>query len=343
MGHFILELQPWASTTEEASRPLDSLYNVVVATTQRQAKVIPRLQETLRANPNLLQLPLADALLRCLQLWADASKRTLVNGRAFEGWLPQTHLRELLHVQATFASLPKYCHNVNYSVTLNSLPVWRNAREAWKRLAIQSQPLNQAAASAEQIQEALALTNDKDLRAFLMLLWISCGRKGDIAQLKKGNIKLEPNGAVTFFIEQGKGVLANQAKYRVPSHCPRIWFQELQEFINRQRAARSFLFRRSLAKSNEAINCLREVDPNLSCRAVRRGSLQTMAAAKVEEETLRILSGHKSIQTLRRYLDFDRINPIRHGLGHAAGRHLTESLDNPSEEDEEEQEEEEEL
>jgi integrase len=191
--------------------------------------------------------------------------------------------------------------------------------------------VHQAAATCEDIKVALSNSEDPQLRAFVMLLWLSCGRKGDVANLRQGCVTLEPTGRLNIFMEEGKGVLAKNAKYHVVTHAPEEWRTELRSFLGRQRERRAHLFRRDLATSNEVVELLRTADPSLNCRATRRGAAQTMAASGlVTEETLMRMTGHRSLETMRRYLDWDRLNEEPHLRAQEAAKLLTADLrDNP--------------
>ena len=130
-------------------------------------------------------------------------------------------------------------------------------------------------------------------------------------------------GLTTVFVQEGKGVRANRAMYHIPTHCPPEWRQELQHFLRLPREAHSRLFRPSVQDSDEALRLLRTANANLDCRSVRRGALQTMAASGASEDDMMVLSGHRSKLTLRRYLDWDRINAARHQQAQNAARALS--------------------
>jgi hypothetical protein len=67
---------------------------------------------------------------------------------------------------------------------------------------------------------------------------------------------------------------------------------------------------------------LKKVDPALEQRSVRRGALQQMADEKVPDETLLLFSGHKRLETLKRYLEWGRKGGVREQRGREAAQHL---------------------
>jgi integrase len=242
-------------------------------------------------------------------------------------WQPQTHFRELTLLQGAFSSLAKYAHNVHCGINLDLSPTWKEAKDAWSRLSVQHQPVNQPAATCEEIQLAINNCLDFDLRAFVMLLWLSCARKGDVAKLRSGDVQIFANGRTEIFIQEGKGVLARQGKYHIVSHCPPAWLPELTSFLMNHSTPRSRLFHQTMGSSNCVVDILRTANPSLNCRSVRRGALQTIAADQsVDEETLLRMSGHRNVKMLHRYLDWDRINERAHLRAHEAAKNLTRNV-----------------
>ena len=55
---------------------------------------------------------------------------------------------------------------------------------------------------------------------------------------------------------------------------------------------------------------LRTVSPLLEQRSIRRGALQLMASNNTDETTLMRFSGHRRVETLRRYLNWNTVNSL---------------------------------
>lgn len=312
-GAHFLKVRLWDGQSSYP-KPTATWHNIQQTTSWRQLHALHRLQETLRLHTELQSWPLASAILRALELQATTARVP---------WLPQTHFRELTNLDGAFATLGKYSTNIDFRLNLSDSSAWRAAKAAWMRLATTAQPVHQKAATLQDITSAINFSQDDEMRVFLMLLWLSCGRKGDVAKLNTAGVTLHADGRLDFFIQEGKGVLARRGKYHVTSHCPTEWREELGNFLRWPRRGPR-LFRPSMAVSNEALDALREANPGLNCRSVRRGALQCIAASNnVTEETLMRMSGHRNVHTLHRYLDWDRINERAHSLAQDAARNLS--------------------
>ena len=315
-GADFLKVQLWVRGTPYL-KPTSAWHNMAPMTSFRQLQALHRFQTTLLLHPELQQMPLTSALLRSLELQSSTAR---------VAWLPQTFFRELTNLDGAFATLGKYSLNSDFPLRLSESTVWRSAKTAWSRLATHSQPTQQVAATLDDIHQAIRANEDPEMRIYLMLLWLSCGRKGDVAKLMAAGVTLQRDGRLAFFIQEGKGVLARKGKYTVVSHCPPAWRAELETFLHSKPNGRR-LFRPSLEKSGEAVQALRLANPALSCRAVRRGALQTIArSSDVSEETLMRMSGHKNVNTLHRYLDWNAVNEKAHLAAQAAARNLTAEL-----------------
>ena len=310
-GAHLLQVHLWDGVSQYP-KPFEVWANTVPATSSRHLSSLHWLQRTIAVNPALYSAPLATAVLRALDLKSKAARCP---------WLPQTHFRELTQLDGALGSLGKYTLNTETRLRMSESVTWSAAKTAWERLAIQHQPVHQAAATATDIALAISRASDPQVRMFIMLLWLSCARKGDVAKLRQESVSLLPNGRLRLFIQEGKGVLAKRAKYHVISHVPEPWLPELQSFLAQPRAARTPLFRPSLGLSNEVTVALRLANDNLNCRSVRRGALQTMAlSGLVDEPTLMRMSGHRNVETMRRYLDWDATNEQAHARAQDAAR-----------------------
>ena len=273
-------------------------------------KVLHDLQERIESNNQLLNMPLVEVILYHLEMASTEGRRR---------WLPTSHFRELTKMDGAFSNLGKYALETDMGLKLSESTTWKNALKAWKIAAMEDQPTNQRAVKVEEIFKAVNLTQDKEVRIFIMLLWLLCARKGDVAHLRPNGVKVREDGRVEVFIQEGKGVKAREGKYHVISHCPQEWHQELQQFLDSKKEVK-YLFRPSLAQSSEVLLSLRLADPTLSCRSVRRGAAQALAAAGTPEEVIMKMTGHKCLTTLHRYLNWDQVNESSHSKTQAAAK-----------------------
>jgi len=225
-------------------------------------------------------------------------------------------------MDGALSKVGKYALNWDGSIRLKFIPVWSQALKAWDLFAKEHQPINLPAATANDVAKAVAAHPSREIRAALMLLWLLAARKGDVLNLRAGedNISINKDGRITAFIQEGKGVKARQGMYHIASHCPAEWRQDLESFLN-SRKGEQCLFRPSLKKSNELNRALQASDVTLTCRALRRGAAQAMAAdPNVTEETIMTLTGHKKKETLHRYLGWNKTNENEHSAAQKAAR-----------------------
>lgn len=319
-GEHFLRIDLWDPTTRAPypKRP-EVWHGSADATSRRHLQALHRLQRTIRASSDLKHLPLTAAILHSLDLQAKNARSP---------WLPQTHFRELTNLDGAFSNLGKYAINTDFGLCLSTSATWRNAKKAWSMLAMQHQPVNQTAATAEDIESALGQITDPEIRIFIMFLWLGCFRKQDTALLLSNAVSLDATTQqLKFFVQEGKGVKARQGKYHVISHCPRVWMNEISTFLASKQTNRfakpTRLFRPSLAKDNSVLEALRLGDnKGLSLRSVRRGSIQAIADRGADEETLMRMTGHKSVHTLHRYLNWNAINREAHAKAQEAARAL---------------------
>ena len=292
----------YAPRTENYFRPFSAWGNLAPASSARQLRGLQLYQQHLQLNEELRRLPLPESVHKFVENKEKAARHR---------WLPQTFLRELATLHGALKYLPKYSPNTQSGIDLSLSPSWRSSMSSWNKQAIDCAPVGQAAASADNVSAALNLSTDPHLRLFLLLLWLSCARKGDIGNLTVDSVSFTNNAALKpghleLFIHKGKGVAANKAKYRIQTMCPPAFRQELSDFLvlrRQQVGPTGQLFRKTLCTSNEIVALLKRVHAKLDCRSLRRGSLQTIAQdPSVTEETLMRLSGHRNVKTLHRYL-----------------------------------------
>ena len=222
-------------------------------------------------------------------------------------------------LDGALSNVGKYALNFQGRIQLAAFATWRAARQTWDKASKEHQPRDQAAATAEEIAAAVEANTDPEIRAFIILLWLMAGRKGDVVQLRRRNVMLSPEGRLTITIEQGKSVKLRKGLYTIPTHCPALWQAELAAFLNSSTSP--FLFNPALRRSSAINTALRVANPALSCRSVRRGAAQAMAADKeVKEETIMNITGHRDVKTLHRYLNWGATNERVHSEAQTAAR-----------------------
>jgi hypothetical protein len=159
----------------------------------------------------------------------------------------------------------------------------------------------------------------------LIMTWLTAGRVGDVLQLKQENVTLKPDAMAVQF-RRGKGVELG-SPYTVHTACPPEWRLTVEAML-RRRSPGQFLWHADSPKARmlmgkEVAAALKQVDRDLEQRSIRRGALQHMATVdETSEETLMMFSGHKRVETLRRYLDWGKKHALRERRGKTAAGSL---------------------
>ena len=240
-------------------------------------------------------------------------------------WLPQTMHRELTSLQGALSSLSTYSHGPqDVSIRLQESSLWRNYLAAWNHRAIAASPSNQAAASSADIVKALTLTQDKELRIYLMMIWLTACRKGDLLKVQKDLVELNPtSGVLMVKIVDGKTVKIAKQQYHIVTVVPPCWLQEFITFLSALPKRQVFLFPKDRLESLIP-RILKQANPSLDgCRSVRRGAAQTVASDPlVSEATVQKLTAHTNPQMLHRYLEWGKFRGNCHQLSVEAARNL---------------------
>ncbi|MFO0449536.1 MAG: hypothetical protein ACK52I_12900, partial [Pseudomonadota bacterium] len=217
-------------------------------------------------------------------------------------WQPQTLNRELGSVTGAFSNLPLYTTYVK-AVPLRHCPVWAAALTTAGKDAKVAQPINQPAASQEEIATAVAncASSDPLTAMALMLQWVTCARPNCILALRRHNLSLLPSGRLSVSFTKGKSV-EFRGPYTVTTRVPEAWIPTLHAFLAKLRPA-DLLFPLTASEKRGTrerlmLAALRRVNAGLNLRSMRRGSLQTLAATGVEPKELMKFSAHKSEATL---------------------------------------------
>ena len=318
-GQFLLDLTLLEEPQKEYNKQRAMWHNVSQATSFRQLKALRQLKETITNTPSLHQAPLITAILHSLE-------ERSVTGR--KPWLPQTFFREMNLLHGAFNHLNKYVkENLDSKIRLNDSTTWTSCKKSYESLSIKHQPVHQSAAVFDDIKLAIANAPSEDIAMFILLLWALAARKGDVSRLRTEDIKsLDPNtGKFLLTIHHGKGVKARKAKYSLPTVIHKDYVTRLNNFINKERTG-PFLFRLSLRNNNEINQVLRTANPSLSCRSVRRGAAQALGKSGHPLKDIMVLTGHKSEDTLKRYLDWDLHNQESHSRCQKAAQSLWKDL-----------------
>lgn len=250
-----------------------------------------------------------------IQLLEEWNRR----GNNGKGWAPTTLQTWAGHAIGACAKAPLYGFPCTLSLTSDPLfKQWLRALED-EVLAFdvnQSYPLTKE----ELLKILLKAKENKewDVVACLQLLWATTQRVSCVLKLRRHNVHLKGTSLKAKFVE-GKGVKARRSPYTVHSLCQR-YPGDLARYL---RASQDmFLFPFPEKTRAKLLKRAKEVNPKIECRSFRRGSLQTMAMANVDVETLLHFSGHTNLKMLLRYLNWGWHWGLMNKKGEKAATHL---------------------
>lgn len=239
----------------------------------------------------------------------DALVSWLAALRLQRRWKWSTTARNMAALAGALILLPAY-RQTSFSIRLGDDPTWRMATQAVRKRMLAELPHQPQAASYTDIKKAIATTSCLASRAVLVLAWAFCGRVGDILKLRKDELQLQrlPTGAMhlTATFLRAKTSSA-RGPYTLHTAIDQLQGSLLEKWLQTRR---SWIFPREITTSR-ITTALRQVRPDLECRSIRRGALQTLAASGVSEATVLEFSAHTSVGMLRRYLGWGTVGSLR--------------------------------
>lgn len=239
------------------------------------------LRSVTQMDPSLRGLPAASAL-----------TEHFTRLRLAKSWTWATTLKNMATTQGALKLLPLY-RQTTTGVALSDDPVWRQAMKTVSARATESPARVPLAMTRHTLQATLTAEPLQEKRIVLALMWSTAARVGDILALKAEDLLLSPD-SLAVCIRRGK-----TTKRRGPYTVHTTYAGDLPELQAWMAAHPQRLFSVTPA---EMLLTFRLVDRRLEARSIRRGSLQSMAAAGVPIDTLLEFSGHTNAKSLLRYL-----------------------------------------
>ncbi|ORC91165.1 TATE DNA Transposon [Trypanosoma theileri] len=225
------------------------------------------------------------------------------------GWKWTTICKALALIKGALLNLPLYT-NQRESIDIGRNPSWRAATQAahrFERRAPTNPPAPVTYAEMQKAHKALA-RECPQAALFLMMMWCSAARAGDIGSLHAEDVRVErvtegKNMArLTMTMRYGKGARF-RGPYPVGAMLPREDASVLQHLLS-QRLPHQRLFQDVTAIRNKVRQALRSENPLSALPSIRKGATRHLAAHGVSEEHLMRMTGHTRIDTLRRYLGY---------------------------------------
>jgi len=291
------ELRKLVSAQATTAHPV-ALKALTVATRDEHRRVLQGV--VLDMPTNYEEWPVGKALLeRTMRL------------RAERKWKWSTTLKKCATLQGALRILPMYV--ASRSVDLTSDVEWSSGLKYIASRSREEQPRSVKPARMGDIQKAIDGTDTVPLKAALALSWILAARFGDVLGLQFEDLSLTDDGdecnrnnIVTVTYRRGKTV-ARRGPYSVHSHIPDVWVDYIRAAGTGKRSGKIF----GRIKVADMTSALRRGKQELEARSVRRGSLQLMASNGVGEETLLLFSGHTTLLSLRRYLNWGAVGNVK--------------------------------
>ena len=216
-------------------------------------------------------------------------------------WKKSTILKTQASVQGALKVLPLYKEGAP-SIRVPD-PIWSLSMRTRGMEAKEEKPTQPRPATSQEVYAAVEKTKDDAVAVALLLGWLTASRLGCILQLKKEDIATTKDSlSITF--RRGKGVRASGPYTVHTAPLPPQFRSRWEKYLASRSTA---LFPRRLTGASLKM-ALREVSPELEQRSIRRGALQLMASNNTDEETLMRFSGHRRVETLRRYPNWNTVD-----------------------------------
>ena len=242
---------------------------------------------------------------------ARVALEMLERGRQSENWKWATVENKSGLMAAALTRLSEYTNGKLKAVFLKHSQEWSDAGRHIRRLARQTSALGLAAMTESEMARAIETATDPDMKAFLILLWTTIGRSGDVSQVKTSGLTLgttDSNGDmnVKVFFERGK-VIGKVDPYHVHTVIPAWWAKFLGQWLEGKTTVHLFQqpSKKARAKFLASVRVhIRTVAPHCDLRSTRRGAAQLMAENGRPLEDILQFTRHTDLGMLRRYLRF---------------------------------------
>jgi integrase len=286
-GHLFSSLK----MLDDAAIPEASLKGVSSQQRQEHRRMLSWM---LQMPPQLRDLPLPAAVLS-----------TLLLKRRQRSWCPSTWEKTLGSTMGAMARLSEYTTSV-VDLPLNGTSQFKDALRAASRQVTEWEHKPPPPATLEQVVRVVAAA-PAHVKAQILLAWLTAARVGCILQLKASDVTWDGSNLTVQF-RRGKGARV-RGPYTVFSTCSNPeWGATLTAALsNRQGFLWPFLSPKARSEAGRQITlALRQLDPALEQRSLRRGALQAMAAAGASDQQMLTYSGHTNVAMLHRYLDWGK-------------------------------------
>jgi hypothetical protein len=268
--------------------------------------------ETLRAMPNeLADMPFGTAAIEVVNRLARARK-----------WKWSTYSTALSALASACKSLPLYT-NALQGIDLRTDAAYVAAMRRAQHLArvTSTRDYGSLALPADVFKKLCQNIKLPNVKLLLQLCWRFAARVGDMRQVHAADIDVQAEKkspgrcSATITFRYGKG-----AAFWGPYTVHALLDADVAKAIQGLRAANPSGSLFTVGEQATLSSVIKEAGFNL--RSIRRGSLVWLASLGVADENLRLLSGHKRVDTLLRYLGWGKYSAAAHAAA-LAREHAT--------------------
>ena len=236
--------------------------------------------------------------------------------REFHKWRWGTTLKQLASLAGAFKRLSQYAPGSPLpDIHLSRSSIWEDSMKAVRLQRAQEHPVQAKIVTLEQIRTIL--NNEKlplCVKQQVLICWLVGGRLGDVLQLRREGILLNSttstdlkDGDVPLSIkfQRGKGVSANGKPYTIHTLLT-TEFKHLLQPILEMASGWLWEFKSAWERKQQmtTVNkALKEVDPSLSSRSIRRGACQHLATMGFPVTDIMKLTNHSSEKMCLTYLN----------------------------------------
>ena len=250
---------------------------------------------TLKAMPaDLVSLPFANAVVELVLRLANERK-----------WAWSTVSAVFSAIHSAVKSLPVYT-NLTSGYDLKETPVFNAAMQRVQKLAKVAGPDSQLSLpmTFETMQKILRKCHNLGTRTLLAVSGYFAARVGDLRQVFPKDVVLpangDENGVTTITFKLGKGG-ACWGPFTIASVLPQDVAKDVASLLAQRDLAKSLWTEGEQRSLSSLVS-----DHGLCLRSIRRGALLWNADKGVDDHQLQLLSGHKRMDTLMRYLGWGK-------------------------------------
>jgi integrase len=281
----------WTATAAPTTLPLISGLGLKPATRQEHRRLLNHLRTWMLGFE---REPLAIAVVKAV-----------LRRRTSQKWRWSSTLKTMAAAQGACTLMPMY-HTGAPTFHLGHCVVWKQSMRAIARKAREELPNQPLAVTWKQVSTALRSAKCLVTFSAILLAWATAARVGCVTQLNTKEVVLDPAGTMSVTFSKGKGASMRCQTYTVHTKIDTEFLPRFQRWLT-ERAQFPHLFPGGTDWGIKVREHLRTINPLLEQRSLRRGSLQALAEAPgMTDAILLLFSGHASVLTLRRYLNYGR-------------------------------------